>query len=300
MTKPLLLLRRSGRVVQLLLISAGLPVMGNGSFFGSVASFVHHRTTATRTTTHPTTSHQFELLSSLKDETEKTTTPFFVDIKSSLESSSSPSSSSSPPAPAPGIEVNVNPTSTTITTATASSTKIDNNDDNDNNDELSPDPNNNSKGLPWWWDAVWTLDIMKTGQQGAKITFGDSANVLRTNIEQIYGGFPSLDGCPLAEGEITDIADGTMFLGLQRYFENYGSPYKLCFGPKSFLVVSDPMQAKHILKDANTKYDKVRKWWWRRRRDVDPFMMSLPTSDGTECSLARSATNCVSFLFCHC
>jgi len=32
--------------------------------------------------------------------------------------------------------------------------------------------------------------------------------------------------------------------------------YKLCFGPKSFIVVSEPAAAKHILKDANTKYNK--------------------------------------------
>lgn len=112
------------------------------------------------------------------------------------------------------------------------------------------------EGLPWWWDMVWKLDMMKTGEPGTDVIFGDSANVLRTNIEQIYGGFPSLDGCPLAEGEITDIGDGTMFIGLQRYFENYGSPYKLCFGPKSFLVISDPIQAKHILTTSGKKYDK--------------------------------------------
>lgn len=34
------------------------------------------------------------------------------------------------------------------------------------------------------------------------------------------------------------------------------SPYKLCFGPKSFLVISDPVQARHILRDANVNYDK--------------------------------------------
>ena len=96
----------------------------------------------------------------------------------------------------------------------------------------------------------------QTSEPGTECTFGDSANVLRSNIEQIYGDFPSKDGCPLAEGEITDIADGTMFIGLQRYQQQYGSPYKLCFGPKSFLVVSDPVQAKHILRDANTLYDK--------------------------------------------
>jgi hypothetical protein len=117
----------------------------------------------------------------------------------------------------------------------------------------------NVEGLPWWWELVWKLDIMKTGEQGDEVIFGDSANVLRTNIEQIYGGYPSLDGCPLAEGEITDIGDGTMFIGLQNYFRNYGSPYKLCFGPKSFLVISDPIQARHLLRDANKNYDKVRK-----------------------------------------
>jgi cytochrome P450 family 97 subfamily B polypeptide 3 len=112
------------------------------------------------------------------------------------------------------------------------------------------------EGLPWWWDLIWDLDVMKTGEPGADIVFGDTANVLRTNIEQIYGGFPSLDGCPLAEGAITDIAEGTMFIGLQRYFNSYLSPYKLCFGPKSFLVVSDAVQAKRVLREAGTQYDK--------------------------------------------
>lgn len=123
-------------------------------------------------------------------------------------------------------------------------------------DTMSTPKDDDVEGLPWWWDLVWKLDIMKTGEPGEDVIFGDSANVLRTNIEQIYGGFPSLDGCPIAEGDISDIADGTMFIGLQRYYENYGSPYKLCFGPKSFLVVSDPIQARHILRDANTNYDK--------------------------------------------
>ena len=119
---------------------------------------------------------------------------------------------------------------------------------------LKDETNTNEKksdGLPWWWEMVWDLDVMKRGEPGTDIIFGDSAHVLRTNIEQIYGDYPSLDGCPLGEGAIDDIADGTMFIGLQRYYNQYGSPYKLCFGPKSFLVVSDPVQAKHILRDAN-------------------------------------------------
>nr|AWN09469.1 Carotenoid hydroxylase CYP97B2 [Phaeodactylum tricornutum]QDL56928.1 P450 carotenoid hydroxylase CYP97B2 [Phaeodactylum tricornutum] len=119
---------------------------------------------------------------------------------------------------------------------------------------ITTEKNPDAEGLTWWWEVVWDLDIMQVGKSGEEISFGDSANVLRTNIEQIYGGFHSLDGCPLAEGELADIGDGTMFIVLQNYYRNYGSPYKLCLGPKSSLVISDPVQ--HTLKDANTNYDK--------------------------------------------
>jgi cytochrome P450 family 97 subfamily B polypeptide 3 len=36
----------------------------------------------------------------------------------------------------------------------------------------------------------------------------------------------------------------------------YGSVYKLLFGPKSFVVISDPTIAKHILRDNTKAYDK--------------------------------------------
>ena len=68
--------------------------------------------------------------------------------------------------------------------------------DGDNKEEPVVDPD--AEGLPWWWELVWKLDVMQKGVEGNPITFGDTANVLRTNIEQIYGGYPSLDGCPLA------------------------------------------------------------------------------------------------------
>lgn len=68
--------------------------------------------------------------------------------------------------------------------------------------------NPDAEGLPFWWEAVWKLPIMERGEPGEAIIFGDSAHVLRTNIEQIFGGYPSLDGCPLAEGELADIGDG--------------------------------------------------------------------------------------------
>jgi hypothetical protein len=63
-------------------------------------------------------------------------------------------------------------------------------DDKDDDDKEKGDAAD-ADGLPWWWDAVWKLDVMKRGEEGKEIIFGDSAHVLRTNIEQIYGAYPS-------------------------------------------------------------------------------------------------------------
>lgn len=38
--------------------------------------------------------------------------------------------------------------------------------------------------------------------------------------------------------------------------QSTGPVYKLAFGPRSFIVVSDPVMAKHILKSGVTDYDK--------------------------------------------
>lgn len=37
----------------------------------------------------------------------------------------------------------------------------------------------------------------------------------------------------------------------------HGGVYKLAFGPKSFVVVSDPIVARHILRENAFSYDKV-------------------------------------------
>ena len=47
-----------------------------------------------------------------------------------------------------------------------------------------------------------------------------------------------------------------MLLRAQVYFDRYGSVFKMCFGPKSFMVVTDPVIAKHILRDNVKGYDK--------------------------------------------
>lgn len=38
----------------------------------------------------------------------------------------------------------------------------------------------------------------------------------------------------------------------------HGSVYKLAFGPKAFVVVSDPIVARYILRENAFSYDKVR------------------------------------------
>jgi cytochrome P450 len=47
-----------------------------------------------------------------------------------------------------------------------------------------------------------------------------------------------------------------MYLGLKNYMHKYGQMYKLCFGPKSFIVVSEPAAVKHILRDNAANYNK--------------------------------------------
>lgn len=70
------------------------------------------------------------------------------------------------------------------------------------------------------WDAVWKLPVMQPGTPGTSpTTFGDAANVLKANILQIYGNEPSVDGAPVAEGEVEGLLEGSLFLALRTYYE---------------------------------------------------------------------------------
>lgn len=107
------------------------------------------------------------------------------------------------------------------------------------------------------WDLFWKLPFTQRGIQGVSPTsFGDAAHVLKGNILQQYGDQASVDGAPVAEGEISGLLEGSLFLGLQDYYNRFGGVYKLLFGPKSFIVISDPAIIKFILKDNNQAYDK--------------------------------------------
>lgn len=113
-----------------------------------------------------------------------------------------------------------------------------------------------SEGLPWWWELFWGLPFTKRGAEGEELKLGDSMHVFRTNIEQIYGDYESFDGAPLAEGDISGLQDGTLYLGMHAYAERFGPVYKMCFGPKSFMVIGDPTVAKAVLREGANNYDK--------------------------------------------
>jgi cytochrome P450 len=116
---------------------------------------------------------------------------------------------------------------------------------------MEPEP------LPGYWHWFWdTMPFLKAGEKGEELTLGDVARTFKINIEQIFGGFPAPDKAPLAAADVEGLDFQALFLGMKTYFDQYGSVFKMCFGPKSFLVVADPVVAKHILKDNSRGYDK--------------------------------------------
>uniref|UniRef100_A0A5B6YK43 Cytochrome P450 97B2 n=1 Tax=Davidia involucrata TaxID=16924 RepID=A0A5B6YK43_DAVIN len=80
----------------------------------------------------------------------------------------------------------------------------------------------------------------------------DNASNLLTNL--LSGG--SLGSMPTAEGAVSDLFGRPLFLSLYDWFLEHGSVYKLAFGPKAFVVVSDPIVARHILRENAFSYDK--------------------------------------------
>lgn len=61
---------------------------------------------------------------------------------------------------------------------------------------------------------------------------------------------------PEARGDIREIVGEPVFVPLYKLFLAYGPIFRLSFGPKSFVVVSDPAMAKQILLTNASKYSK--------------------------------------------
>ncbi|EOY09938.1 Cytochrome P450, family 97, subfamily A, polypeptide 3 isoform 3, partial [Theobroma cacao] len=67
------------------------------------------------------------------------------------------------------------------------------------------------------------------------------------------GDYPKI---PEAKGTIKAIRSEAFFLPLYELYLTYGGMFRLTIGPKSFLIVSDPSIAKHILRDNSKSYSK--------------------------------------------
>lgn len=112
--------------------------------------------------------------------------------------------------------------------------------------------------------------IIQDGKQPRKPPgFFDSSKILLNNALQMMGLSEGIDGAPMVQGvntfkgsplkllsrvldgNLQELAGQPLFLLLHDYYKTYGPVYKLAFGPKSFIVVSDPVMVKHILKVSN-------------------------------------------------
>ncbi|XP_012489061.2 cytochrome P450 97B2, chloroplastic [Gossypium raimondii] len=91
-----------------------------------------------------------------------------------------------------------------------------------------------------------------TKEPKAKRNLLDNASNLLTNF--LSGG--SLGSMPVAEGAVSDLFGRPLFFSLYDWFLEHGSVYKLAFGPKAFVVVSDPIVVKHILRENAFSFDK--------------------------------------------
>lgn len=61
---------------------------------------------------------------------------------------------------------------------------------------------------------------------------------------------------PEATGDIREIVGQPVFVPLYKLFLAYGPVFRLSFGPKSFVVISDPALAKQVLLTNAHKYSK--------------------------------------------
>ena len=91
-----------------------------------------------------------------------------------------------------------------------------------------------------------------------KGNFADGFSHLLTDVSQGYFQ-PNVGGenIPVAEGDLSDLAgDEPLFKALYKWFIDNGGVYKLVFGPKAFIVISDPVVVRHLLKENAFNYDK--------------------------------------------
>jgi len=122
----------------------------------------------------------------------------------------------------------------------------------------------------------WTFSpAKKTSSTTPIISLLDVVKVYTYNIASLLGLGPMLGlaAVPVAQiqkyegtmiefiggvlgGDLQTLAGGPLFLLLATYYKKYGPIFNLSFGPKSFLIVNDPIMARHILRSPTESYNK--------------------------------------------
>ena len=67
---------------------------------------------------------------------------------------------------------------------------------------------------------------------------------------------PGLMAKSIATGDLQTLVGGPLFLLLTKYHNELGPVFKLAFGPRSFIVVSDPSIMRYVLRDGAQNFDK--------------------------------------------
>jgi len=120
--------------------------------------------------------------------------------------------------------------------------------------EISSTTNVSPPKAVTWVDVVilFTVNIL------ASVGFGPAlglAAVPDAIIQKYEGSFFSFIKGVLG-GDLQTLAGGPLFLLLEKYYQVHGPIFNLSFGPKSFLIISDPVMARHILRSNPESYCK--------------------------------------------
>lgn len=89
----------------------------------------------------------------------------------------------------------------------------------------------------------------------------DGFQIIQDLLLQLIKGGSSHNGTaakqlPEAKGDMKHLVGQPFFLFLFKLYLEHGNFFRLNFGPKSFLIVSDPLIAKRILRDNSKAYSK--------------------------------------------
>lgn len=69
--------------------------------------------------------------------------------------------------------------------------------------QSAPKPQTPMPGIwTWAWD---TLPFLQPSKKGEDVSLGDTARTFKANIEQLFAGYPSRDGAPLAAADVQNI-----------------------------------------------------------------------------------------------